>query len=822
MANAKKSAEPFEAQPGKWIRPFKPSSSKPPSGHGSLVIVVAIIIMVGLVLVTGLFLYVHSRISAIIIPPSNVLSGPIYGSLSLGAHGILTYNYSNDLVGYAKVHYSESNASYSQLSLVIYPSNPSETVYLVNLEGYCVQCFIGSSLFTDLNSSMNKYGLMLNKSSLKYIDINQLSLLPQHVTVIIPSGLIPNILLPNATYTERCTNYANISILTLLSRGDTIIYVGRNFTRSVSCSGQIAQNTNNEISTLTSLSNYTTNSSNVSYLNSTLFFSNATFNLKSGRSFGPITSAQILNGTLVVLPNYPSVGWGDNSSKLASDLAAVMSSRFWLPPLAYGSEILPNSNSNYTTIFTLNSTIKYSTSVSTFVNGTHALLQLYLFNGNRFQVFGIPFRYTFRQNGIISMPSVVGISQPAQISVQVLNATRNKTVITFVPILNQNLTAADNNPIHIGLTGATTLFTFSSFYLPTGYYIAELMDQQGSTYSSALFHVENSTINATKLDFENATFLFSVLSNGQSLNGVGYQISINNAYNSSGVINGGVLRYTLPQGASLSYGNGTFMVGIMGSSYPIPYQYTSPNTFNIPPLYIAFAIAAIAIIILNRVLVPSNVDDYYIDVPDIKPAKLEYAKESTDSILSVFDKINLFYRWVYMPLTAEEIKSGISTNIKYGSTRMTITLRNTYAILNTLVKNGDVQMADDYYAPTKWLRASGYTMAYLVIYRKLKDYCISNAMFMTEMGTSSKADVIVTNKGAQNYIKIYSADMKIKDIDISQKIRTFIVFLEEEDRLSFMDRLYKSYNNNAEILKMAINYGNVKLIDSNNLDELRL
>ena len=313
-----------------------------------------------------------------------------------------------------------------------------------------------------------------------------------------------------------------------------------------------------------------------------------------------------------------------------------------------------------------------------------------------------------------------------------------------------------------------------------------------------------------------------MLSNGQSVNGAGYQISINNAYNSSGVINGGVLHYTLPQGTSLSYGNGTFKVEIMGSTYSVPYQYSSENTINIPPLYIAFAIAAIVVIVLNKVLVPPNVDDYYIDVPDIKPAKLEYAKESKDSILSVFDKINMFYRWVYMPLTAEEIKSGISSNIKYGNTRMTITLRNTYAILNSLVKSGDVQMADDYYAPTKWLKASGYTMAYLVIYRKLKDYCISNAMLMTEMGASSKADVIVTNKGAQNYVKIYSEDMKVKDIDISQKIRTFIVFLEEEDRLSFMDRLYKSYSDNAEILKMAINYGNVKLIDSSNLDELRL
>ena len=820
MANAKKPAEPFMVQPEQGIRPLKRSFA---SKHKSGITIVLAVLIVALIVAAGLVLYVQGQVKTIAsTAPSKVLTGPIRGNFSLGAHGILTYNYSSYLVGYARIHYSELNVANSVLSLSIYPSNPSEPVYLVNVEGYCVQCFVGSSLYGALNSSMHSYGLIVNRSSLNYIDINQLALLPKNVIVIIPSGLIPNILLPNATYTEKCTNYASVSILDMLNSGDTIIYVGRNFTRSVSCSGQIAQNTNQEISTLFPFSNFTINSTRDNFTNSTLFLKTPTFFLKPGYSFGAVTSAHILNGTLISMSNYPSVGWNSSVEYLASDISKVMKSRFWMVPLASQTMKLPSARSGNATIFTLNTTISYSPQISNLVNGSFAILKLNLSNAAGFQDFEIPFRYAFKQNGLIGMPAVVGLSEPAQISAQIFNASQNKTVITFVPILNLNLTSATDTPVHVGQTGALAIFTYYSFYLSSGYYIAELMDQQNSTYSSALFYVANSTVSATKSDFKNATFTFSALSDGQPLNGVAYQVSINNAYNSTGVVNGGTIHYTLPQGTSLSYGSGVFKLEIMGSSYIIPYQYQNNGVPAIPPLYIAFAIAAVAIVILNKILVPPNVDDYYIDVPEIKPAKMEYAKESADSILSVFEKINSFYHWIHIPLTAEEIKSGISSNIKYGNTRMTITLRNTYAILNTLVERGVVQMADDYYAPTKWINESGYSMAYLVIYRKLKDYCIANAMLMTEMGVSNKADVIVTNKGAQNYIKIYTSDMKIKDIEISQRTCTFLVFLDEEARLSFMDKLYRSYSNNSEILKMAINYRNVKLVDSGKLAELKL
>ena len=813
MADGKNPTESaHRSNPG--IRPIRKSIL---SGHGSVVNAVIMVVIIFLLIFGGIVLYVQNQVKAL--PIINATpTGPISGSLSISQHGILTYNNSNYLVGYAKVSYSQSNSSSSNLTLSIYPSNPSEPVYLVNLEGYCVQCFIGSSLYVALNASMHNYGLYLNSSSLNYVDINKLSTIPDGAVVIIPSGLIPNILLPNSTYNEKCTNYENISIMNLLGNGDTVIYVGRNFSRSVSCSGQVIQNTLPEYSALLPYSNATGLGSS----NSIFFFSTPTFALKAGSSLGHVYSTPILNGTLILFANYPSVGWNNSVDNLASDIVKALKSRFWIIPLATGTMSLANAPSGTTTLFTTNTEIKYYSSVSDEINSSYALLMLNLSNPSGFRDLELPFRYSFRQNGLLSMPATVGLSQPLTVGAQVFNQSQSATVSTFVLVLSSNLSSAQSNPIYMGQTGQQAVYEFPQFFLPSGYYVARLSDQKGSIYSSALFYMSNSSITQSNFDFPNATFSFLASSNGHPVSGVAYTASINGAYPVNGIIQNGAFRYTLPKDTYINHGNGTFSVEVMGENYSVPYSYPSTTAINVPPLYIGFVVAAIALIILNKVLVPPNMDDYYIDVPDIKPAKLEHAKESSDSIVSVFDKVNAFYRWHYMPLTAEELKSGISNNIKYGNTRMTITLRNTYSILNYLVEKEIVKMADDYYAPARWIKESGYSMEYLTIYRKLKDYCISNAMLMTELGASSKTDVIVTNKGTQNYVKIYSSDMKVRDIEINQKTKAFLVFLDEEARLTFLDKLYRSYGKNAEIIKMAIAYGNLKLIDSYNLANLKL
>ncbi len=133
-----------------------------------------------------------------------------------------------------------------------------------------------------------------------------------------------------------------------------------------------------------------------------------------------------------------------------------------------------------------------------------------------------------------------------------------------------------------------------------------------------------------------------------------------------------------------------------------------------------------------------------------------------------------------------------------------------------------LEEAGDYYAPKKWTQLSNHNIEYLVIYRKLRDFCVANAMLFTELDSASNIDMIITNKSFQNFIKIYTDDMRLKDIEIKPGARMFMVFLDEEKKMLFLDKLYMSYGINAEILKMAVSYGNLRLLDTSHLDDLKL
>ena len=777
--------------------------------------IIGAVLIILVVAFIALYLYVNSQVAIIVHKYSAPkISGIPEGAIGVLSQGVLSYNYSNYLVEYARVHYIQSNAVVANLSLTLYSTPPVQRIYLVNAESYCVQCFLGQTLLGALNASLAKYGLIQNGSSLNYVDINQLSTVPPGSTVIIASGLIPNILLTNITYTERCSKSSNATMVSMLSQGDTVVYVGRNFSRSVSCSGQIAQDSLQETGFLSTLSNSTI----PNFTRGTLHLANPTFFLIPGNNFGSASGTSVLNGSLVVLSNYPYAGWNNSAPLLASDIAEVLASRFWLNVLSQGNATLPLSPHGNTTLFTLKTMIPYSPGVSREVNASYALLSLKLYNGNNSQYYELPLRYTLRQNGLVSFPPVVPQTSQTQFSAQVFNES-GSVVIGQVPVYDSNFSLAQN-PIPIGQIGPTALYKPWVFSIPSGYYIAELRDQHDTQYASALFLVSNATISPVDLDYKNGSFLFYVSSDGSPISGVSYTIDVNGAYNSTGILQDGSIKYTLPKSTVLSYGTGFFYLSILGSNYAVPYNYQY-NGPTVPPLYIAFGVAALFIIILNRILVPINVEEYFIDVPDVKPPKHERATETPESIVSVFQSVNTLYHWTHMPLTPEEVKSGIAGNIKYGNARMTVTLRNTNAILNTLVRKGVLAMSKNYYAPAKWLEESGHDIEYLVMYRRLRDYCIANAMLITEPDGSDKADVVITRKGAQDYVKIYSSSVRIKDMEIGQRVKTFLLFLDEDKMLSFMEVLYKSYGPNAEILKMAINYGNVKLVHSDDLGALK-
>ena len=172
---------------------------------------------------------------------------------------------------------------------------------------------------------------------------------------------------------------------------------------------------------------------------------------------------------------------------------------------------------------------------------------------------------------------------------------------------------------------------------------------------------------------------------------------------SGSVVNGG-LTYSLPRGTIIGYGNESFRFDMFNSNYTYSTQYIQ-KVFNIPSVYIEFAIAILVVVLLNLVLQPPNRDDYFIDVPEFPSSKKEQVKVQASDILNVFDKVNYYYHWKYMPLTSEEIRSGIGNNIRVKSMPISITTQNTNNIIFTLLDKGDRERVE-LLRPSTWVEAS--------------------------------------------------------------------------------------------------------------------
>jgi hypothetical protein len=783
--------------------------------------IVLIFIALAVASVAIISVYLFSAISAL---SSSVVSGPtgsINASLSIHTESVLQYNNSQYLAGYALLNYDTKNVSQMNLSLRMYGSAPVEPVYFISTKvgifDYCVRCFGQASLGAELMGSLADHGLIFNSSSFNYVNLENISLIPPHSIVVLQSGLIPTWLLPYSAYSGADIVSGNATLLTLLDRGDTVIYVGRNFSTSIGNGGNIYLTTNRTIEALGNASIVAEPFMPGLQGNKTgrLFFRYPTFGFVDGQEYGNASAVNSRNGTLIALSNYPLSGW-DNSSALASDIANIIDSRFWIAELAYGVSNFTLANGSVGNAYAVTDLQYLNGSAASQVNGSYSLLTARLSNLDRQKVYQMPFRARLTNIGRINMAGTVGEGESLPINVYSGNVLYAPTAF-HLDIANLNGTTFGSLPLGF-YNRSFNIVHYYTFTVPSGYYTASLVSINGSRYAGALFYVSNVSISASSLDFKNRTFAFTLESDRLPLSNISYTISLNGAYPQNGVVQNGAVLYTLPGGAAEGYGTKVFDFRMLGSNYQYTFNYASP-TSGIPPLYIEFGIVAVFIIVLNLVLKAPASDDYYIDVPDFPPLNRIKLKTDSNSIIGIFSSINFSHHWKYMPLTAEEVKNGVSSNIRYESIPVAATLQNVTGVLNKMVAKGLLLSSGEYYAPARWVTESGHSMEYLTIFRNLRDFCVANAMLFTDLDADPHVDMIVTRKGSQGYI-IINAASEMKDIAINNAYRIYIVFLDEIGRLAFLTKLYDSYGEQAELLRIGVEHSYIVLTDTDNLEQL--
>ena len=775
-------------------------------------LIIGIILLLILGLVGGIIYYIGNQIGNLFITAPAPVTGKIIINATILRSGMLNYNSSKSLIEYATLNYSSFNVSRLNLSIAVYNKNPLPKIYVVNTNGYCISCFDAGSVYRYLSADLTNYGVILNQSSISLVSISALNATSSNSIIVIPSGLMPLDLMPFSGAAD------NFSVLSLLSKGDSVIYTGQNFSRDVGYGGIVfvtseksllALNAAN-LSTLPTVPSFIGNESNG------IIFNNPTFRFASGYTYGSVSAVNASSGTMIALSNYPSTSWGSEMA-LSSDIARIIYLRFWMDKLSYGN-YYRNVSLNASGVLSIFSTNKTMQNIPGIVSSTYPVIMIKAYNDNGLVTKQIPFSSSFVDNGVVSLQKNVGEGENIPIYVNVKNSTQ--TLSLHLSIYNSTLHQVASVPV--GFVNASLgVIKYPSFILPPGYYISSLQGFNNNEYGAALFKIQNITITPVSLDFRNNSFIFHAVSNNFPISNMSYQATINGAHSISGTINNGVIDYVLPRGSIISYGQENFAFRIINQNYTFTTAYQA-QTIHIPAIYIEFGVAGVIIILLNIILRPPTKDEYYIDVPEFQPTSKAKVKTSKESIINTFDSVNYYYHWKYMPLTAEEVKAGISTNIRDNSMPVSITQQNVLAILNKLLSQGLVVQVGDYYAPKSWISNSRHDIEYLVIFRELRDYFVSHATLFTDLDQSQIADIVVTKRGVQNLIMIYSSSSGMRKISVSPASRIFIIFLNEETRIDFMNKIYASYGDEAEILKMGISYSYIKLVDVSDLDQISL
>lgn len=786
---------------------------------------IALVLLIA-VSITAIVLYTTTAENAILAKyrlEQSLVQGRLSGAARITHSGVLSYNNSNYYVEYASFNYQYSNALYENASVSVYVSNPLERMFFVNTGFSCFRCLNESMTYSYLEDYLYQYGIILNQSSLNYVNLSAVPSLPANSVIIIPSGLIPSQLLP---YSGTSGSYSNSDILSLMRKGDTIIYAGENFSRSI-------QNGINYISspeTISALGSARLNQSGTSgYVPSnTFYFRNPSFSFTNGTSFGPISYTRYANGTIIAFSGYPSSAWS-GPEYLAHDIAFAISNRFWIPKISSSYRyLLPGDTGSYA-IFTTKVPIP-SNSSGSLINDTYPLLTIRATNGTYATTQELPFSVNLRTNGTLGMPGIVpeGVSVPIsiyisntqlqQLNAQIGNFSKN-ALLFHLELYNSNLDYIYSVPIGFFNTSLGVVI-YHSFTLAPGYYVVSLADINSKVYDNALIDIPYFTVTPLNADFKNGTFTLEVTDANTTVSNIRYTISLNGQYPQTQTLNNGIINYTLPQGTALPYGNQTLTVSLLGGNYSYFYYYSKPITSGIPPIYIEFAVAAIAIILFNIIAKAPNRDDYFIDVPTFPPTSKFEVKTSAPSIINLFDTMNERFGWSHMPLTAEEIKLGISSNVRYKNMPIMITMENTAEILYKLANEDKLDVISPYFMPKKWSTETHHDIEYLIVFRKLRDFSVKNAILFTELDTGTAADMIMTNKGKLRYIYIYSKASSLKPMRAGPKTQAYIAFIDNETMMQFLDKLYVSYGEEEQMLRMAISSNSIMLISTENLDQL--
>jgi hypothetical protein len=772
-----------------------------------LVIIIAAIFIIAMV-ASGL--YLSSELSHIkITPPAPPVVLPTSLSTYVSYQALLDSNESQFVIPYAELSYSTSNITKLYVNVSLLKSNFPAKVYMLNAsQSGCVNCGDFQAFEDVVQSDLALYGLTSEVGNLTVINESDLPTISNNSILIIPNGLMPQAMLSNY-------GSSNITLMHyLLDRGTSVIYIGQAFSRVVLQNGVIVPNSR--------IPSYMFTTSSVSS-NSIFAFNNPTFSFSGGRSYGDISYVNAFNGSIVAFSNYLN-SW-PSPSLASEDMAKAISSAFWLPRYAHGLETIAlnasRTESGSAGIAMPSPKINYTVQNVAALESGWLYAEIYT-NSSYGNSGKSIYRYisepsSYISSGTVSLPSTIVLGSSQSITMQIY--THSSVPIQIQPhlsIYTENMVKVSTIPL--SSISATGNFTFvkliKSSFVP-GSYIIQLKGFSDNLYASALFGVPPVNVTEVYSNYTSNSFRFYISSDGAPLTGLDYTMTLNGKYPLNGTLTNGTILYSLPKGIGEQFGTLNFTAKILSQKFSYVASNPAP-VIKITSKDIALIVAIVLMLLMVTMVRSPNRDDFFIDVPHMPKQQRTFITLNAQDVMLVFQKLNTYYHWRYMPLSISEFKLAIASNIRYNGIPVNLTPSNVEVLLDQLIANGLVISADDLYAPKGWIDESKHDIEYLAVFKKLRIYMVTHAYVFTDLDTSQTADMNVVVGGERHNVVIYAPSSKFKNIPVSANSKTFIAFMNDDRLEDFKDRLYSISDAGAEQLKLYISAGYVKLISMEN------
>lgn len=655
-----------------------------------------------------------------------------------------------------------------------------------------------------LRKNLAKRKVVLNE-----INLPQLESIPTGALVIIPSGVMPQ---------EMYGINSNIDMEKLMKeKGVVFVYMGQPF-RSM-LQGKLVVNTPTKI-----LQDLPVRADETKADASTDGFSLSTplytalahgSDISTGKVYGSVSIVKAGDGGMVVCPQTLDGGWKSNGSLAARDIARIVFETPWSisDKNAKIYVIKINESVGGINVFFTNEYSGTNRSAKIVINGTSKLTgatiedykiahlrkttkgEMYLVDGNTV----VPTNLTAKD---ITIYADLKENKPALPSMYLIIKDQNNSQVVKASQGNMNVQA-----------GTTLRFPV---YQDTGEYVISLIDDESREYAKSYLKVESLEVVNLGLDYKKRSqYNFEFRKGGQPEVIKSVEVEVDDGklgtYKYTDVSKVGIDIGQYTGGDSLGKGNYTFKFKIGTWTRT---ERVEVGGEEIPLELVVVLIFAGLIVGMGVIFARKEKPKYMLDIPDFPPISRTRIPLPSETILSIFEKVNTNYRWEFTPLTPKEIKNGFK-DVFYKNKPIFITDYNVEYLMDELERTKLVKNHMEYYGPLAWEKKCNKTISYLTMLRRLRDICVNNAVPFTQMGESKIADSEVTVVGQEMYIHFYD---KISDpsemfkhalASVSKGI-SVILFKNEFEKEQFAE-LMNSPHLGPLILKMEVESSSVQL-----------